>query len=110
MTIQCPKCHSKSIDTQDYAKKVGGTIGTVAGAASGMAGALSGAEVGLIAGTVLDPGDSVLGVIACAVLGGLLGGVAGCTMGAKLGEVVDSNILDNCRCLSCGYRFSPQSI
>jgi len=33
MTIQCPQCHSDRIDTRNYGKKAGSTLGTLAGAA-----------------------------------------------------------------------------
>ena len=108
MKPRCPQCHSQRIETKNYAKKTGGTIGTVAGAASGAAAAMRGAEA---AG---DPGDgstgTLLSIVAGAILGGLVGGVAGCAVGAKLGDVVDNTILDNCHCLECGCRFSQPRV
>lgn len=108
MTFTCPKCQSDQIDAKNYAKKAGGTIGTVAGAAFGAVRIVSGAEIGAAIGWVGGPIGATIGGIAGAVIGGLIGGSVGCTAGAKLGEVVDANILDNYYCLACEYNFSKK--
>ena len=68
MILQCPKCKSIHIETKNYARKTGGTIGTVAGTTGGLA----------------------------------VGGGADLV----LGELIDKNILNNLKCLSCGNSFS----
>ncbi|MET3119986.1 hypothetical protein AAKU64_004234 [Undibacterium sp. GrIS 1.8] len=118
MITLCPKCQSDRIDTKNYAKKTGGTIGTVAGVVFGAAGVVTGAELGaatgvtagLTAGLIAGPIGSVIGSIAGAIIGGLVGGTAGCTAGAKFGEMVDETILDNYHCLECDYHFSQQTV
>jgi rubredoxin len=108
MTLKCPKCHSKRIETKNYAKKTGSTIGTVAGAARGAAGVVAGAEIGAAAGLIAGPVGATIGSIAGAIIGGLVGGAVGGAAGAMLGEVVDDNILNNYQCLACGYTFSKK--
>jgi hypothetical protein len=41
-----------------------------------------------------------------AVIGALLGGATGASAGVILGDVLDERVLDNYRCLACGYSFS----
>jgi hypothetical protein len=41
-----------------------------------------------------------------AILGGLIGAATGCITGAKLGEIIDDQVLDNYSCLNCGLSFS----
>lgn len=106
--IECPNCQSVRIGTRNTGRKTGGAIGTVAGAASGAAGALGGAEIGGSVGAVAGPAGALLGAFAGAILGGLFGGAAGGAVGASLGETVDTNILDNYRCLDCGESFSAK--
>jgi len=104
----CPKCQSVRIETRNQARKVGGAIGTVAGAVSGAAVVLSGAEMGATVGLVAGPFGAMLGGIAGAVLGALVGGTAGCAAGAALGEMVDDKVLNNYRCLACGYTYNSK--
>lgn len=66
----------------------------------------NGAELGLVVGSFGGPVGTLIGTVGGAILGGLFGAAAVCTVGARLGEVVDDNVLDNCECLSCGYTFS----
>lgn len=110
MTTKCPRCESETIETKNYAKKAGGTIGLVGGAASGIASAMSGAEIGAVVGATVGfiggPIGSRIGSLAGAIVGGLIGGAAGCVTGAKLGHVIDEQILDNYHCLDCDYHFS----
>jgi len=58
-----------------------------------------------MAGTVTGPVGTVVGTITGGVIGCLLGGATGGALGAKLGEVVDQNILNNHKCLECGFAF-----
>lgn len=107
--IQCPRCRSLHVDTRDYGKRTGGTIGCISGGCVGFSSALSGAELGMMAGTVAGPVGIFAGGIFGAVIGGLLGAAAGCAVGANVGEMVDETILDNYICLSCNYSFSMRS-
>ena len=106
--LKCPQCESEHIETLNYAKKAGGTIGTVAGAAVGMASALSGAEVGATAGLVAGPVGAIVGGVFGALIGAVVGGSAGCAAGAALGEAIDDTILENYHCLDCDYTFGKQ--
>lgn len=108
LNLICPKCQSERIRTNNYAKKVGGTVGCVAGATSAASSALTGARIGATVGLVAGPIGVGLGTIAGAIVGILLGGATGCAVGSKLGEVVDKNVLDNFQCLDCGYSFSQE--
>ena len=89
MAQQCPVCNSSNIETLDYGKKTGATVGFVGGAASGAAGALGGARVGAAVGMFAGPVGIGVGSVVGAVLGGLLGGTAGGVAGAKIGHVID---------------------
>ena len=110
MTMICPKCASRDIETRDVAKKTGGALGLLAGAASGVASAMSGADIGASVGSavglIAGPVGSRLGGLAGTLIGGLLGGVAGGVAGARLGHLIDEQMLDNYHCLACDYRFS----
>ena len=110
MKVCCPQCQSERIETKDYAKKAGGFLGLIGGAASGIASARNGVEVGTIVGAsvglIAGPIGSRAGSLAGAIIGGLVGAAAGAVSGARLGQTVDDKILDNYRCLACGYCFS----
>ena len=64
MTIHCPRCQSEHINTKNYGKKAGSTLGTVAGALSVGAIVVRGAEMGGAAGTLAGPVGTVLGTLA----------------------------------------------
>ena len=106
MKLICPKCQSDRIGTLNRARKTGGTIGAAAGVTSGAAAALQGTVIGWRAATIVAPRTHPYSCIAGAIIGGLLGGVSGCAVGKTFGEAVDDSILDNHRCLACGYTFS----
>lgn len=108
VSFNCPNCRSTRVSALGYARKVGGAVGAVAGVASGAAGILGGAEAGAALGVFAGPLGILVGGLFGAVLGGVAGGVVGCAAGAQLGDVVDSNVLENYRCLSCGYTFGEQ--
>ncbi|WP_244137046.1 hypothetical protein [Burkholderia pyrrocinia] len=101
----CPQCGSTHIETRNVGRKTGGTIGSVAGATSGFAMALSGAEAGAAVGAIGGPVGAVFGGLAGAVVAGLLGSAAGSVAGSAVGAVLDDNIFDNHRCLTCGHSF-----
>lgn len=108
-TLRCPRCDSPQIETRHHARKAAGTLGMFAGTASGLAIALSGAEIGAEIGLIGGPAGVVCGAISGAIIAALVGGTAGCAAGAAFGDVIDTNVLQNHRCLSCGHAFSKQS-
>tara|TARA_R110001583_G_scaffold121882_1_gene273040 strand:- start:512 stop:808 length:297 start_codon:yes stop_codon:yes gene_type:complete len=57
-------------------------------------------------GIVGGPIGATVGGIGGAVIGALLGGATGASAGVILGDVLDERVLDNYRCLDCGYSFS----
>lgn len=58
--------------------------------------------VGIVAG----PAGSAMGCLAGALIGGLLGAATVGVAGAKLGEVIDTRVLDNYQCMACEHTFS----
>lgn len=104
-THSCPHCSSKRIETLNVGRRTGSTIGSVAGATSGFAMALSGAEAGAAVGAVGGPVGAVFGGLAGAVVAGLLGSAAGSVAGSAVGGVLDDNVFNNYRCLTCGHGF-----
>jgi hypothetical protein len=102
MSEQCPNCLSTRIGKNNYGKKTAGIVGASIGAYSGFtavaAGALSGAAMGIKAGPV--------GGLGGAVIGAFVGGASGATAGVVFGDVLDDYVLDNQRCLECGYSFT----
>ncbi|WP_242448915.1 hypothetical protein [Burkholderia metallica] len=97
----CPQCGSTRIETLNVGRK----IGSVAGATSGFAMALSGAEAGPAVGAIGGPVGAVFGGLAGAVVAGLLGSAAGSVAGSAVGGVLDDNVFNNYRCLTCGHGF-----
>ena len=110
MILNCPKCDSRRINTRHYGRRTGSTIGALAGAVGVAASVYRGAELGALAGTLTGPVGTVIGTVTGAVIGGLIGGATGGAIGAKLGEVIDFNILDNHRCLDCGFTFCSSNV
>lgn len=104
-THSCPHCSSTRIETLNVGRRTGSTIGSVAGATSGFAMALSGAEAGAAVGAVGGPVGAVFGGLAGAVVAGLLGSAAGSVAGSAVGAVLDDNVFNNYRCLTCGHGF-----
>ncbi|BBA42627.1 MULTISPECIES: hypothetical protein [Burkholderia] len=101
----CPHCSSTRIDTLNIGRRAGSMLGSAAGATSGVAMALSGAEAGAAVGAIGGPIGAVFGGLAGAVIAGLLGSAAGSIVGSAVGGVLDDNVFDNHRCLSCGHTF-----
>jgi hypothetical protein len=102
----CPQCQSGSVLSRDLARRTGGVLGAAAGGIAGATGAITGAELGGAFGLVAGPPGMVLGSIAGALLGAFVTGTTGCIAGARLGELIDENILNNYQCQECGYQFS----
>jgi len=88
----CPRCNSNAVVAHNYARKLGGLVGTIAGTITG----LKGSRVS---------GDS-LSSLATGLIAALLGATAGCSAGTILGSALDDNVLNNFQCLRCGHRFS----
>ena len=106
MTYVCPKCQSPRIRSNDYAKKIGAFIGTVAGAlsASSQAGRYTiGAVSRLVVGKFPIP---PIGRSANTIINALVAGTAGGAAGARLGEFIDAHLLNNFQCLECKHKFS----
>ncbi len=110
MPIICPKCDSERIHTRNRARKAGGAVGTLAGATTGAAGLFQGARYGWAAAASIAPMGMPYTRIAGAIIGGIVGATTGCAIGVSLGELVDDNVLDNHKCLTCGYTFSPSRV
>jgi hypothetical protein len=106
MSEQCPNCLSSRIGKNNYGKKTAGVVGASAGAYGGYAAATVGARAGATLGIVAGPVGATVGGIGGAVIGALLGGATGASAGVILGDVLDERVLDNLRCLDCGYSFS----
>lgn len=109
MSEQCPKCRSIRIGKNNYAKKTAGVVGASAGAYGGFAAATTGARAGAALGIVAGPVGAAASGIGGAVIGALLAGAYGASAGVILGDVLDDRVLDNYRCLDCGYSFSVNS-
>lgn len=105
---RCPQCGATRIEQRHRARRIGGTIGTIAGAIGGACRTLAGYEIGLVVGAAtFGPPGAALGAISGAVISALMGGTTGWTIGTKLGAALDTSVLDNYRCLSCQHTFSP---
>lgn len=105
---QCPQCGGTQVEQRHRARRIGGTIGTIAGAIGGVCRTLGGYEFGLAVGAAtFGPPGAVLGAFSGAVISALMGGTTGWTIGTKLGAALDTSVLDNYRCLSCQHTFSP---
>jgi DNA-directed RNA polymerase subunit RPC12/RpoP len=105
MSEQCPSCRSRRIGKKNYGKKAAGVIGASAGTYGGYVAAIAGARTGAAVGALAGPAGGIGG----AVIGALLGGATGASAGVVLGDVLDERVLDNHRCLECGYSFSANS-
>ena len=106
MSEQCPKCQSRRIGKNNYGKKAAGVIGASAGTYGGYSAAIAGARAGATVGVLTGPVGATVDGMGGAVIGALLGGAKGASAGVILGDVLDERVLDNYRCLACGYSFS----
>lgn len=102
----CPFCGSLRLSQRHLARRVLGLIGTLAGAAGSGLRAWRGAEVGGAIGAAAGPPGMALGALAGAVLGALAGGSNGCAIGVRLGDAIDSRLLNDLHCKDCGHHFS----
>lgn len=111
MSEPCPNCQSRRIGKNNYGKKTAGLVGASAGTYGGYTAATAGAHAGAKLGIVAGPTGATVGGIGGAVIGALLGGATGASAGVILGDILDERVLDNLRCLDCGYSFSadPES-
>jgi len=99
----CRHCGSLRLAQRHLARRILGFVGTLAGAAGSGLRAWRGAEVGGSLGIVAGPPGMGLGVLAGAVLGALAGGSTGCAIGVRLGDAIDSRLLNDLRCQDCGH-------
>ena len=105
MSLECPRCQSNRIGSNNYGKKTAGVVGAGAGTVGGVSAASTGAAYGASLGFVAGPVGSVVGSLSGAIIGGLVGGTTGASAGVALGSVLDDQVLDNYRCLDCDYCF-----
>lgn len=109
MTYACPKCQSSRIRSNNYAKKVGAFIGTLAGvlSASNQSERYS---TGTVSPVVVGKFPNVtIGRTADIIINALVTGTAGGAAGARLGEFIDQHILHNLQCLACKHKFSERN-
>ncbi|KMQ76401.1 hypothetical protein [Marinobacter subterrani] len=106
MSEQCPNCLSRRIGKKNYGKKAAGLVGASAGTFGGYSAATAGVHAGVKRGIVAGPGGATVAGIGGAVIAALLGGASGASAGVILGEILDKRVVDNLRCLDCGYSFS----
>jgi hypothetical protein len=109
MTYACPKCQSSRIRCNNYAKKVGAFIGTLAGvlSASNQSERYSTATVSPV--VVGKFPNAPIGRTADIIINALVTGTAGGAAGARLGEFIDQHILHNLQCLACKHKFSERN-
>lgn len=104
--MRCPKCHSEQIEQPHWGRRAGTLLGGGLGLWGAFsAGVCAGGEGGALVGLVGGPAGSVAGSCAGAVIGGLAAVTAAALAGSKLGDVFDAQVLDDNKCLECGYRF-----
>lgn len=108
MKLKCPRCRSSQIKTLNYGRKIGGFIGAITGVASGVISSLGDTKSNRLLGMYIrmPPTDTLVN----ALLRGLQAGIAGCSIGLTLGNMIDSEILSNYKCLSCKHRFTINKI
>jgi len=106
----CPHCGSARVAQRHLARRLLGLVGTLAGATGSAARAWSGAELGSAVGMTAGPPGialgAVIGALAGAVLGALVGGSTGCAVGVRLGDAIDTRLLNDLRCLDCDHAFN----
>ena len=103
---RCESCGIRGQGLRKKARRLICAVGTIAGAVGGAAGAASGAELGALTGAFTGPPSVVF-------FGGRRGrchwcsvcGTAAGSAGAVLDEILEENILDNFRCLTCEICF-----
>ncbi|MDP3858932.1 MAG: hypothetical protein Q8Q73_14345 [Stagnimonas sp.] len=93
----CSKCGSTRVTTQHHARRFCGAVGAIAGFIVGFVSSLHSSNSG-----------TLVGRIASAIVGALLGGASGAAAGVSIGDAIDSNVLDNHRCVACGHTFGDR--
>lgn len=93
----CSKCGSTRVTTQHPARRFCGAVGAIAGCIVGFVTSLHSSSSG-----------TVIGRIASAIVGALLGGASGAAAGVSIGDAIDSNVLQNNRCVACGHAFGNE--
>ena len=106
----CPHCRSTHVTTTNLARKSAVMLGGLAGGISSAATVWNGARIGATLGSAAGPAGAMLSAVAGAVLAALAGAAAGCAAGGVVGDLIDHKVLNNYRCLGCGYRFSRSSL
>jgi hypothetical protein len=101
----CPHCGSSHFAQRHLARRVLGLVGTLAGATGAALRAWRGAELGSTLGAAAGPPGIAVGLVAGAVLGALAGGTTGCAVGVRLGDAIDSHLLNDLRCQDCHQAF-----
>ncbi len=107
---QCPHCGSNWLVDHQPAKRVGAALGAFAGIAGWAASTASAAEAGAVLGAVAGPVGALLGLVGGAVLTCMVATSAGGLIGARLGELLDGNLLDTVRCQACLRRINRSTI
>lgn len=107
----CPDCGATRIESRHLARRILGTLGCAAGAAGAASRTWASVELGIAVGTgTAGPPGAVIGAavgaIAGTVLSALGGAAAGCSLGVRLGDIADTHVLKDLRCLACGHCFS----
>lgn len=105
MSLHCPSCHSRRIESAKPIMKAGIIVGTLCGAARGALAALAGNRTSM-AGPVATPLTLSVSSLSAVILRGLTGAISGCALGAQLGEQIDRHSPTDHICLSCGTRFN----
>lgn len=111
----CPNCSSPRIEHRHLARRVFGTLGSVAGAAGAASRTWASVELGMAvgAGTAGPPGaviGAAIGAVAGTVLSALGGAAAGCSLGIRLGDIADAHLLRDLHCLACGHCFGRKTL
>lgn len=108
---RCPNCSASRIESRHLARRILGTLGCAAGAAGAASRTWASVELGIAlgTGTAGPPGaviGAAVGAIAGTVLSALGGAAAGCSLGVRLGDIADTHLLKDLRCMACGHCFS----
>lgn len=100
MILQCPNCESVCISTLNRGRNISGIVGAVGGVLYSWR---TGALLGLIASPLITgPVTALPLLVRCTAVG--------YGIGAAVGAVIDTEILDNHQCRSCGCSFSSPPI
>lgn len=95
MSPECPRCHSSRIKMLNYGRIIGGMIGA-------MGSFLFCLQTGTPRSLLIAAPAEALPVL-------LRHMAIGYAVGAAVGAVIDTEIFDGCKCLTCGHSFSPAS-